>query len=335
MPYKKILISNRAGIGDTVLTTPVLKALREKFPDSKLTLMISDYALPIVDGLPFVDEIIAYNKKRHSVLSVVKQIWKYDLALCLDFKYRTALMAYLARIPIRAGLRHKRKFFMTNPVERDLNYEMIYEPYNYSNIIKNSTGITLEGDLSRLHIGPVDEKDRIYADHLLQKHAISSARGFIAIAPFTSWAPKNWPLNYYNELIQRFKTKNPSYEIVLIGEAGDVTKADAITGAVNFLGQTTLKQMAEIIRRSSLFIGGCSGPIHIAAAVDTPIVGIYGPTSAKHWAPVKKSIILAQYEKCSPCDGRISFCDKGTCLKAITVDKVYEACNEQFAKNYL
>lgn len=325
MPYDKIFISNRAGIGDTVLTTPLLKALREKFPESKITLMVSDYAISIVEGLPFVDEIIAYDKKKHSLVSVVKKIWKYDLALCLDFKYRTALMAYLARIPIRAGLRHKRKFFMTHPVERDLNYEMIYEPYNYSNIIKNSTGITLQGDLSKLYIGPVDEKDRIYAEHLLQKHAIDSACGFITIAPFTSWSPKNWPLEYYNELIKRFKTQNPFCEIVLVGEAGDT--ANEISGAVSLLGQTTLKQMAEIIRRSSLFIGGCSGPIHIAAAVDTPIVGIYGPTSAKHWAPVRNSIILVQREECSPCDGRISFCEKGTCLKAITVDKVYEACN--------
>ncbi len=332
MSYNKILISNRAGIGDTVLTTPVLKALREKFPESKLTFMISDNALPIVEGLPFVDEIITYNKKQNNLFGSVRRIWRYDLALCLDPLYRTAAMAFLACIPIRAGIGHKRGKLLSNPIDRDPCYEMTYESSNYVNIIKNSTGITLEGDLTRLYIGPMAEADELHVDNLLRKHAVNSPRGLITISPFTAWAPKDWPIEYYNELIKRLKIQNPSCEVLLVGRQEDAAKASPIVGAVNLLGKTTLKQMAEIIRRSCLFIGGCSASIHIAAAVDTPIVGIYGPTSPQRWAPVKNSIIVSQRETCCPCYRRASSCEQATCIKEITVDKVYEACRQQLAR---
>jgi ADP-heptose:LPS heptosyltransferase len=103
--YKNILISNRAGIGDVILTTPILRALKDKFPDSKVTLMISPNSIQVVNGLDFIDEIITYDKKKDSVWKIVKHIWRYDIALCLDFKYRTVVMAYLAGIPVRAGLK--------------------------------------------------------------------------------------------------------------------------------------------------------------------------------------------------------------------------------------
>ncbi|MEN6622311.1 MAG: glycosyltransferase family 9 protein, partial [Smithella sp.] len=79
--YKKIFVSNRMGLGDVILTTPILKALKRKYPDSKITFVTSPNCLPIVQGLDFIDEVISYNKHDDSVWKVVKKIWRYDLAL--------------------------------------------------------------------------------------------------------------------------------------------------------------------------------------------------------------------------------------------------------------
>ena len=332
--YKKILVSNRAGIGDVILTTPVLRALKDKFPGSKLAFMIGPNCVEIVKGLDFIDEIITYDKKKDSIWKIVKAIWHYDIALCLDFKYRTAVMAFLAGIPVRAGLKHKRKLFMTRPVEKHLQWETTYEPYNFSNIIKDSVGIELAGDFSQLHVPPANEEQVQYIDDLLAAHGSKQEIPLIAIAPFTSWLPKNWPIEYYMELIG-YLTKDYPHQVVLIGTSSDREKSEAfnnLTGVINIMGETSLSDMTEVIRRSQLFIGGCSAPLHMAAATNTPFVAFYGPTSQQRWAPKTKGVVLDCLQDCSPCNGPMIGCEEKPCMYNILVKQAFEACQKMLGE---
>lgn len=328
--YKKILVSNRAGIGDVILTIPVLRALKEQFPTSKLTFMISPNCLEIVKDLDCIDEIITYDKKQDSTWSVIKRIWQYDIALCLDFKYRTAVMAFFAGIPIRAGLKHKRKLFMTHAVDKNDQWENTYEPCNYANVIKESTGIELTGDLSELHLPPVATADVEYVDQLLSKHGIRKDMPLITIAPFTSWLPKNWPLDYYRKLIDSLIAQYP-HQIVLVGTPYDEEKLGPLSSSsrvTNIMGDTSLLQMAEIIDRSQLFIGGCSAPLHVAAAKHTPFVTFYGATSQQRWAPRTKGIILDRALSCSPCNGPMIGCEEKPCMYEISEAEAFAACQK-------
>jgi ADP-heptose:LPS heptosyltransferase len=94
------------------------------------------------------------------------------------------------------------------------------------------------------------------------------------------------------------------------------------------MGKTSLLQMAEMIRRSQLFIGGCSAPLHMAAALHTPFVAFYGATLPEHWAPRTKGITLNRKLDCSPCNGPMIGCEEKTCMYEITVEKALEACQK-------
>lgn len=325
---KKIFVSNRAGIGDVILTTPVLKALKEKYPDSHVTFMIGPNCLAVADGLDFVDEIVTYDKRIDSMWKVVKKIWRYDVALCLDFKYRTPVMALLAGIPVRAGLKHKRKLFLSHPVEKRSDWEQTYEPQNYANVIKDSIGLDLALDLEHLYLPAVSQEDIQEVKRLLAANGKPPDSPFICISPFTSWPPKNWPIASYRELILRL-VNELAYSVVLIGtkedaeQAGDLRK---IPGVVDVMGKTSLPQMAEVIREASLFVGGCSAPLHMAAAGDTPFVAMYGATSPARWAPRTRGIVITKHPDCGPCNDPMRGCEAKPCMTEITANEVYEAC---------
>lgn len=330
--YKKIFVSNRAGIGDVILTTPILKAVKTKFPDSHLIFMTGSNCAEVAKGLNFVDEVLLYNKNdkdNNSMLNIVKKIWRSDIALMIDFKYRTAVMAFLAFIPIRAGLRHKRRLFMTNAVDKGNLWEKQYETLNYADIIRESTGMELAGDLTELYVPDRTSDDIDFVNNLFELTGIDNKKPIITIAPFTSWEPKNWPVSNYNQLINQLKNRYDC-NIVLIGDNQNFDKSIELESASvkNLLGKTNLLQTVEIISRSQLVIGGCSAPLHMAAATHTPVVGIYGPTSPDRWAPKKNSIIFYKRVSCSPCNEAMIGCKKKPCVLSISVEEVFAACSK-------
>ncbi|MEN6414740.1 MAG: lipopolysaccharide heptosyltransferase II [Veillonellales bacterium] len=335
--YKKIFVSNRMGLGDVILTTPILKALKQKYPDSRITFVTSPNCLPIVQGLDFIDEVITYEKHVDSVWKVVKKIWRYDLALCIDFKYRSAVMAFLAGIPLRAGLKHKRKLFLTHPVDKPPEWESTYEPLNFSYVLKQSVGIEFDADLTRLYVPEISKTEQIAVDEMLAVQGIKGGSPYIVLAPVTSWPPKDWPEDRYVELV-RSLIEEYSYPVVLLGAPSDAEKVvtlDKLDGVVNLMGRTTVMQMVEIIRRANLLVGGCSGPLHIAGAVRTPFVALYGPTSPREWAPKTKGITISHDDRfpCSPCLVEMVGCPEKPCMQAISVQEVFEACRQMLSES--
>ncbi|MBU2699024.1 heptosyltransferase-2 [Sporomusaceae bacterium BoRhaA] len=324
---KRILVTNRAGIGDVILSTSVLRGLKEKFPDSHLALLVGTNVFDLMVGLPFIDEVITYERDQDSLFRIVKQVWRYDVAICLDFTYRSALLAFLAAIPVRAGLRHKRGIFLTHATERDPKQEEIYEPYNFANIIKRTTGIELTGDLTKLEVGAATVQDRQKVDTLFTQAGIKEKMPVIAIVPFSSANAKNWPLEAIQQLIVQLKAEH-DYTVVLLGAHNERDQAAVLQGAENWLGLTTLTEMAEILRRCQLFIGHCSGPIHLAAAVGVPIVALYGATSSLHWAPKNHTAVVEHPMSCTPCDATGFQCSHKQCMKSITVEEVLKACEK-------
>lgn len=131
---RKLVAFNGNAVGDVLLSTLILKGLRELYPDSHLTFLVRPECRKLVAGLPFLDDVVTYQKE-DSIWPAVRTLWKYDLALCLDFKYRSAGIPFLSRIPIRAGMRHKRGLFLTHPVEPDPQEVDIYEPDNFAGAI--------------------------------------------------------------------------------------------------------------------------------------------------------------------------------------------------------
>ena len=318
-------------LGDVIISTGFVKAVRDTFPNSKIAFLVSPETAALV-RLPFIDEVIPYEKGM-SLLPVIKKIWRYDVALCLDFKYRSALLPFFARIPVRAGLEHKRKLFMTNSIPLDVEEsEEIYFNIYMAKVMEKCIGLKLQGDLTHLYVSETTAEDEITVDKFLPK----SDKLTIAIAPFSSTRMKDLPPNTYREFIEKFHAKE-NCRFVIIGGKSDVQKNFYLPEEdIDLRGKTSMTETAEVLRRSDYFIGSCSAPLHMAAATKTPSLAFYGPTSPQKWAPLNYCNYIQHKQDCSPCDrvGHGIFCnEENICMKSITAEEILTAF-EKLRKQY-
>ena len=205
-------------LGDVIISTGFVKAVREEFPNSKIAFLVSPETADLMH-LPFIDDLIIY-KKGMPIFPVIKKIWRYDVALCLDFKYRSALLPFLARIPIRAGLKHKRGLFMTHSVKFPPDKEGEYINEYMARIIYDCIGLKIHHDLTRLYVSDATPNDIDTVNKILPP-----AENFltIAIAPFSSSTLKDWSPECYKIFMDKLSEKyNCRY--VIIGGKKDAAK---------------------------------------------------------------------------------------------------------------
>ncbi len=327
---KNIFVSKRGGIGDVLMSTPILRALKNKYPYSTITLLIFPNAAEAVGGLRYIDNILIYDKKLSTSVKIIKHIWRYDLALLLDYPYRPAFLAYLAQIPLRVGVKHKRASLLTHGVEEDPLLDDYYEPYNFANILKRGIGLDLASeDLAQIDVSPATDADKRHVEQMLHSHGLGD-KTYVAIAPFTAFAPKDWPLENYRILISKIQSQF-QLPVVLLGTQQNAERIRDLP-ALNLFGQTTFMQMAEVIRRAKLLVGSCSGHTHVAAAVGTPTVVLYGPGSSKRWFPQKNAIGVTLNLPCSPCQTQDRVCGDQLCMRQISADLVFDAAKQAFAR---
>ena len=325
--FDKILLLQQNQLGDVVLSTGMVRAVRERFPNSKIAFLVSPQTAKLVD-LPYVDELVVYTKGM-PILPVIKKIWHYDVAICLDFKYRSAVLPFLARIPVRVGIAHKRKLFLTHPVEREARSEEIYFTKYLAEVIEKGIGLKVTADVTRLDVAPATSEERNKIDCFMVRAHETEMK--VAIAPFSSTTMKDWPVEYYKEFLDCVSMKYDCQFFLLGGEAEKAKDFPLRDNIEDFRGRLTLTESAEVLRRVDYFIGSCSAPLHIATAVETPALAFYGPTSSKKWAPQHKCIVLSHPQKCGPCDriGYGSPCGgNNICMKLITVEEALNAFDE-------
>ncbi len=330
----KILLLQQNAPGDVIISTGVVHAFREQFPDSKIAYLVDPSMADLMD-LDFVDELIPYTKGM-PLWPVIKKLWHYDAAFCLDFKYRSAVVPFFARIPIRAGLAHKRKLLMTHYVQPHSDSQNMYYTEHIADVIERSTGLKLTGDLSHIYVADAKPSDIEAVDRLLPRKKFIGETGQktirVGIAPFTSTVVKDWPVERYKDLLERLETEGKeagiSYEFILIGGPREKKMDFPMTDSMTDLrGKLSFTESAEAMRWMDYIISGCSAPLHMAGAVGTPVLALYGPTSAKEWAPRHKCIVVGHFLDCNPCDkgGYGSPCNfQSPCMKMLTVEEVLE-----------
>ena len=315
MKFEKILLLQQNMLGDVIVSTGLVRAIREEFPQSKIAFLVSPATADLV-RLPFVDELIAYEKGM-PMLPVIKKIWRYDVALCLDFKYRSAVLPFLARIPVRAGLAHKRKIFLTHSVQRPPIIDGEYFTEFIARILEMCIGLKIHGDMTRTCVADATPADVEAVDKILPP----SDKITVAIAPFSSTPMKDWGADRYKLFMENLR----DCRFVLIGGKKDSALDFYIPeGTVDLRGRLSMTESAEALRRADYFIGGCSAPLHLAGAVGTPALALYGPSRSKMWAPRHKCICIHHRQSCWPCnvDGYGKACGGNNfCMAAISVDE--------------
>ena len=341
--YKNILIVRTDRIGDVLLTTPAIAALREKHLDAKISILVTPQTRDIVDGNPYLDEVLIDDRKgaHRGFLGFLKLVWclrkkRFDLAVIYHTKKRTNLLCFLAGIPNRAGYHNNKFGFLLTHKIKDTRPQGNKHEAEYCLGVLEAIGLDIprRPDTLRLTM-PLKKESDEWVEGILRDNDILPSEQLIAVHPGASCISKRWSAANFAEVINRL-AEDHSTRIFLIGghENQEITRTikdrlEAKNSVIDLTAQTTISQLASLFKRCQLLISNDSGPVHVAVAVETPVISIFGRNQAGlspfRWRPLGgKDIVLHKEVGCEICLAHNCIIDF-ECLKAIGVDEVLRA----------
>ncbi|MDD5409371.1 MAG: lipopolysaccharide heptosyltransferase II [Candidatus Omnitrophica bacterium] len=336
LEYRRILVVRTDRIGDVLLSTPVIKALRVKYPQAYISMVVAPYARDIVEGNPYLDEVIIYDKdiKHKSWIRSLKfarrlKNKKFDLAVILHPTNRMHLITFLAGIPGRLG--YNRKFgFLNNLARAHVKQEGRMHEAEYNLDLISTLGASGNAQDLFMPIRPESEK---WVKDLFTGYGIKETDKLLAINPGASCPSKIWPQDNFAKAAEILAKKH-NFKVLVVSGPKDIHLANMIAAkigdkALNLSGKTSVSQLASILKRCVLFISNDSGPVHIASSLGVPVISIFGRNQAglspRRWGPLgKQDKYLHKDVGCLQCLAHN--CKKEfACLKAISVEDVLSA----------
>jgi lipopolysaccharide heptosyltransferase II len=333
---RKILIVNVNWLGDVLLSTAAIRAIKKSYPRSFLACMVVERCVEVLENNPYLDEIIIFDETalHKGIIAKIKftqELKKknFDIVFLFHRSFTRTLITFLSGIPERVGYyTKKRGFLLTKKIE--LPNKGIHRLEYYLNII-TSCGIKSDGKYCDFFISDHDKK---YASEFFKNENIQDNDFIVVINPGGNWQPKRWPEENFAQLCQRL-IQELKAKIIISGSSKDITLANRIVSLMRSrpmisAGKTTLKQLGALMQRSDLVISADSGPMHIAAAVGVDLIALFGPTSDSVTGPIGKGkiAVIKKDINCKiPCYE--SHCQKGyLCMRNITVEDVFEKVKE-------
>ncbi|MEA3328135.1 MAG: GT4 family glycosyltransferase PelF [Candidatus Omnitrophota bacterium] len=336
----KILITKFGSAGDLILVIPSLRAIRKRFPGSKITLLVEPGYLEIIQRCSYLDDIVTYDRRQKDrflkrTIRLVNRLKQVDFDMVIDFQntLRSHLISYLSCAPKRYGYaRGIGKFLLTDKAG---DFKAVMPPLKHQLRVLNLLGIDKMNEKLELWPSKEDEKK---ISNLFLNSGMKPGQLLVGINPGGSkrWVTKRWPLEKFaklsNRLSQQLKAK---ILITGIGEETELGKKLVSLmkkNPINVIGRTTPGQLACLIKRCQVYVTGDSAPMHVAAAMGTKLVALFGPTNpVRHLPSGNGHIVIKKQLKCSPCYK--PNCLKHSCMEEITVDEVLDAVKKQLEKN--
>jgi len=348
MNSHKFLILRLSAVGDVIRTLPAVKALKAYYPSSYIAWVVEEPSKDLLESQPEIDQIILFPRKRwmegiRSPIRIGKtlgEIQEFILSLrraefdiVLDFHgiLKSGVISILSGCPRRIGFDQRASkegnFFFSNvkvslPDEKISRFERNFK-------LLQGIGLEVKNFLPTLDI---PEKDREYVESFLNALSTPLQRPCIAIHAGTSLKTlyKRWSPDQYSQLADRLIQELKATVIFTWGPR-EVEWVEGIRKKMkepSVLSPPTesLTQLGEVFRQCDLYIGGDTGPMHIASLVGTPVVVIYGPTDPKVNEPFGLHQKVMKEVGCNPCRNRS--CQELSCLKAVTVEDVFKAAKE-------
>jgi heptosyltransferase-2 len=327
----RILVWKLSALGDVVLSSPSLRAVRKRYPAGQVSLIVGRSAYDLVAKCPYLDEIILYDPSKKDRgpaghLALLRRLRRaeFDLSIDLQNSHLTHLLAWAAGIPVRAGYRRKLGELLNRPV--DLPSEAI-GPVAHQHYLLERIGCP--PDDAHLELWP-SAQDEAAAQRLLSPLS-GDPRPLVGLHPGGSgrWKTKRWDLARWAQLCDRLAARGVRILVTggpderLIGEA--LTRLTAVP-LRNVIGQTRLMELACLIKRCDVFVTHDSSPLHLAAAMGTPAVALFGPTDPQRHLPSRfVGQAIMQKVFCSPCYSPRCRTITHACMQGITVDRVTQA----------
>jgi predicted lipopolysaccharide heptosyltransferase III len=323
----KILYINLAFIGDLVLSTPTIRALRKKYPNAVIDMLVVPWAAQVVGGNPYADHVYIYDKK--GAHRNIKNLWhlvsslrsqKYDLVIAANFAVRGAMLAKVLGARYRVGYDAQHAgIFLTHTVSAKRT-TIKHETENQLEVVKPLDIYTNDFSLTYRH-NPVD------MESMHQKVSISSDRPIVVICPFGRHPLNSWVIEGYVDVV---KSLSKVVNCYLIGGKAEKEKLEDINQKAGSCGQVlagtlTINELAAFLTLSSLVITVDTGPMHIASAVGVPILALFGRSDSRVWGPrAAGDRILKMDLECVPCIIPRE-CQHHSCMKNLKSDVVIAA----------
>ncbi|MCY4073150.1 MAG: WecB/TagA/CpsF family glycosyltransferase [Chloroflexi bacterium] len=344
MTDDRILLVQLADIGDLVLATPAMAALREAKPDSRIDLLASRHAVDVVPR-ELIDTVIAIDKGGHNATRALLSPSNIVKLLSLR-RVNYDMLIFFHHFTLRAGLIKFRLIAKVSGARRIIGLRNEYASFLTDAVADNGFGRVHEAQywLDLVALAGAPSKTRPAQVYSEKSEAIASTMEELNDGPIVVMhagsggysKARRWSPGRFAEVADQLKSRYKTH-IVLVGQSSDDSPEAARLmdfEVLNLVGKTTLPQLADVLRRADLFIGADSGVMHLAAAAGTPVVSIFGPSNHEAWKPWTvdgRTSIQRSGVACSPCSyvghtiGARDGCAARTCMKLVTSRQVFEA----------
>jgi len=339
---QRILLIKMERLGDLVLTTPAIHALRQHFPQSTISMIVNSYSREIIEHDPHLDEVYVYDaqglhKTLKGKIQFIKKLRlkKFDLAVDLgtrDFLLMPPFLLYLSGAKMTVGLNNLGRGFLFNlkvkpyPKPRPLTEEICH--------ILFPLGITYSDTKPKLFLSGEDKDD---VEQYLRGKNIREGDILVGIHPGAYFKTIRWTKEGYakvaDHIITRYKAK-----VFFVGGPKEKELADEIAALMankpfNRAGKTSLGQLMALTSKCHLFIGGSSGPFNIALGFDIPTISFMGPSIPERWWPQgEKHIVFRKDLPCSPCESAYCWKKDFSCMTGITAQEVIKAVDNKWGQ---
>ena len=333
-PPRKILIIKPSAIGDVVHTLPVLDLLRRRYPDARISWLVTPACAGLLERHPQLDEVIRFERREFGKgwrsPKVAADFYRFtrslkdrrfDLVIDLQGLFRSGWLAWATRAPVRVGPANAREgapLFYTHRVDTGDPEQHAIERY-----LTVAQAVGCERGPVRFNFATNDE-DRAALAPLLKDET-----PYAVLLPGTNWATKRWPIEHFAALVRPLRERF-GLRTVVAGGPGDAELARQLPDSLNLAGATTLRQLVALLERAAVVVANDSGPMHIAAALGRPLVTPYGPTSPIRTGPYRRLDTVIRLDvPCSPCFSRT--CSHQSCLRWLGPEPVLNEIARQIS----
>ena len=336
----KILILKPSSLGDVAQALPVLRLIKRHLPTSQVYWWIDSNLAPLLEGDPDLAGVVRFERRRWAVPRHWDEIWRivrwlrqqdFDWVIDLQCLMRSGVFAWLANGKLSIGLDEPRegaRGFYDHIVRRPSTLTHAVDWYLS---VLPVLGVPVAADFQWLPERPA------LAASVRRQWPVDGAR-WIVLQPGARWASKRWPVEAFAALVPLLASANPGFRFAILGGEEDCPLGEGIARAdparcLDLTGRLSLPEMVEWIRLSELMVSNDTGPMHVAAALGTPVVALFGPTEPRRTGPYRQLDDVLQLNlPCVPClKRRCAYFKPFECLRAITPAAVFKAAQRRLA----
>ncbi len=348
--FRRILLLKPSSLGDVVHALPVLHGLRTRYPEARIDWLIASALAPLLESHDELDDLILFDRQRFARLGRSLRVTKaflglvgtlrarrYDLAIDLQGLFRTGFLAWASGAPVRIGFRNAREgagmFYTHRAAINDPNLHAVDRNYLVAGLL-GFADVPITFNLA------LTDSERATARELFRSAGLTGEQRVAVVVPCARWETKVWPAERFAATIDELHRRG-GVRSVIIGSPQEVTLCDRIETAcrsapINLAGRTDFRQLAAVVGLADVVLGHDSAAMHIAVALQRPLVCLVGPTNPRRTGPYRRMDDVVQLKlDCAPCYlRRLAQCRFGhRCMEELGVDTVVTAVERALARS--